>query len=139
MIERYILELLQKAVTANVAGTDAPPVKMLGRNFKVPASGKWWEVIYIPNNRPNEFWSEGKTYQGILRLILHWPQNDEGIYKAMDEVKRVADRFEKGTIYNNATQGVRVVLTDNADITSIIEQPPENLIPLTIRYNCFKI
>ena len=138
MIERYILEALQKAVTTAVTATGSPPVKYIGRN--TPSnSGKWWEIIYIPNNVENEFWDSGKTYRGIMRLILHWPQDDTGAYGALDEVKRVADAFKKGDISTDAGSHAVVRIMEHPNVLSIIEQPPEMLIPLTIRYTCFKV
>ena len=138
-MELYILKTLQKQITAAVAGTGAPPVKYLNTNFDPPSNGKWWEIVYIPNNVPNEFWSEGKTYQGIVRLILHWPQNNSGAYLAMQEVLRVSNYFNKGDKYQDEDENVIVRIQDHPDVTSIIEESPQLLIPLTIRYSCFKI
>lgn len=136
-VERYILEALQKGVTLAV-GTSIP-VKYVNTNFKAPSNGKWWEVVYIPNNVTDEFWDEGKTFQGVLRLILHWPQSNTGAYLAMDEMKRVADSFIKGNIYTDPLNQVRVKIQEHPNCTGVLEQSPEFLLPLTIRYSCFKI
>ena len=91
MIESKILNLLQKKVTEVVSNTY--PVKYINTN--IGNVDKFWEIVYIPNNIEDEFWSSGKTYRGILRLILHWPQDNKGVYKPMEEVERVANGFEK--------------------------------------------
>lgn len=138
-LNRYILEALQKAVTSAVTATGAPPVKYVNRN--APSGGKYWEVVYIPNDIDNEFWDAGKTYRGILRLILHWPQDDKGAYAALDEVDRVAKWFTVGKQMQDggAEPKVTVRVTSEPSIASVIEESPELLIPLTIRYECFKI
>lgn len=138
-IERYVLEALQKAALSAVAGTGSPPVKYVNRNFNPPSDGKWWEVVYIPNNIEGEFWNEGKTYRGVMRLILHWPQNDQGAYAMLDEVARVSNKIVKGTIYQDAGNNAYVRIIDHPNVSGVIEQPPENIAPLTIRYSCFKI
>lgn len=136
-VERYILEALQKAVTTAVGSS--PAVKYVGRNLTPPSNGKWWEIVYFPNNYEGEGWGEEKTYRGVLRLLLHWPMNNSGAYSAMDEVKRVGDYFNKGLLLKDPSNNVTVKISDNPNISSVIEEPPELLIPLTIRYTCFKV
>jgi hypothetical protein len=138
-IERYVVEALQKMVTNAVAGTGSPPVKYLGRNMNPPTDGKWWEVVYIPNNITNQFWDEGKTYRGALRLVLHWPQDDRGVYGPLDEVARVSDKIVKGAIYTDIGSNAFIRIIEHPDTSGVIEQPPENIMSLTIRYSCFKI
>lgn len=135
MIESKILNLLQKKVTEVV--NNVYPVKYINTNMK--AKDKFWEIVYIPNNIENEFWNEGKTYRGILRLILHWPQDNKGVYKPMEEVERVADGFEKGLELFDDVNSVKVSITDNPDCTNVIEDEGKLLIPLTIKYLCFKL
>ena len=135
MIESKIINLLQKKVTEVVG--KVYPVKYINTNMgKVD---KFWEIIYIPNNIENEFWAEGKTYRGILRLILHWPQDNKGIYKPMEEAERVADGFKKGLELFDDTNSVKVTVTDDANCTGAIEDEGKLLIPLTIKYLCFKL
>lgn len=136
-METYILKALQKKVTEAVGNTIH--VKYLNVNFTVPANGKWWEIVYIPNNVRDQFWAEGKTYQGVMRLILHWPQNSGGAYAAMEEVRRVSDFFNKGDKFQDPDENVTVKIQEHPDVTSVIEESPQLLIPLTIRYSCFKI
>lgn len=134
--ERYVLEALQKAV---IAANASVSVKYVGRTMATPSNGKWLEVVYIPNNLGREFWSEGKTYQGIMRLILHWPMNDEGPYSALDVLKAVADKFPLGSNFNDTGNNVIVRIVDHPNVSNVLEEPPNLLIPLTIKYACFKV
>lgn len=133
MIESKIVSLLQKQVTKAVNGLF--PVKYLNTNIEVTDS--FWEIVYIPNNIENEFWGKGKTYQGILRLILHWPADNTGIYTPLQEAERVAGEFSKGLeLFGD---DIKVIITDNPNLTSLNEDDGKLLIPLTIRYLCFKL
>ena len=136
--ERHVFEALQKAVTAAVAGTNSPPVKYLNRNFNPPSTGMWWEIIMIPNNIANEFWGSEETYRGILRLLLHSPQNDKGVYPLLDEVERVSQGFAKGSKFIDPASEVVVSVTDNPTIMGVYEEPPQIIAALTVRYSCFK-
>ena len=135
MIESKIINLLQKKVTEVV--NNVYPVKYINTNMK--AKDKFWEIVYIPNNIENEFWNEGKTYRGILRLILHWPQDNKGVYKPIEEAERVADGLKKGLELFDDKNKIKVTLTDNPDCTGVIEDEGKLLIPLTIKYLCFKL
>lgn len=133
--EKDIIKALQSKIVSVV--NNVLPVKYLNINFQIPDDGKWWEVVYIPNNVENEFWGKEKTYQGILRLVLHWPQNNEGIYKALEEMTRVAEGFDKGEILNFNDISLKIYETPST--TGILEEAPNLIIPLTIKYTCFTI
>lgn len=137
MIESTIIKLLQQRVTTAVDGKI--PVKYLGMNMKKPSNDKYWEVVYIPNNVENEFWGAGKTYRGMMRLLLHWPQNNKGIYEPTRELERVAGYFEKGIELQDSTTNTKVILTDNPDMGGVYEEEGYLLLVLTIRYQCFKM
>lgn len=135
MIESKILSLLQKKVTEIV--NNVYPVKYINTN--IGNVDKFWEIVYIPNNIENEFWDEGKTYRGILRLVLHWSQDNKGVYKPMEEVERVANGLKKGLELFDDVNSIKVSITDNPDCTNVIEDEGKLLIPLTIKYLCFKL
>lgn len=137
--ESKILEALQTAVMAAVGNSPNPPVKYVNVDFDPPSGQPWWEVVYIPNNVTGEFWSEGKTYQGVLRLILHWPQNNDGAYEPMNEVARIANQFQKGNKYADSGNAVNVKIQEHPNATGVIEDSPNLLLPLTVRYSCFKV
>lgn len=141
MTEKAILEALQKGVIAAVAATSlaATAVKYVGRNFTKPNDGKWLEVIYIPNNVTNEFWGSEKTHQGILRLILHWPMTDKGAYEAVTLIEAIAAYFTKGLKLVDPGSTVRINISENPNLMNVMEETPELLLPLSVRYNFFKI
>ena len=134
MIESKIIEALQKQAIKAV--NDNKCIKCLNVNYNPPSNKRWWEVLYFPANYENEYWGEGKTYRGMLRLILHWPQKNQGIYLPMEEAERVAEGFKKGTQLSDSTETVNVLITDNPNVTSIIEEESGLLIGLTIKYLC---
>lgn len=136
-MERYILEALQKATITAVNPT-ALPVKYLGRTFNPPSDGRWVEVLYFPNNVENEFLGDSKTYRGFFRLILHWGIDDAGVYTALEKAQEIANGFAKGSKFADLGNNVSVKIYDTPDISSVIEEAPELLIPITIRYIYFK-
>ena len=134
--EKNVIQALQKAVVSAVE--EVYPVKFVGRNAP-EHSGKWWEIVYIPDNVENEFWADGKTYRGILRLVLHWSQDDQGVEKALDEAARISLDFSKGSVFEDDGQEMQVRIVDHPNVLSVIEERSEMIIPLTIRYSSFKI
>ena len=137
MTESKIIKTLQAKALEVI---DDKNVKCVNINFNPPVDKKWWEIIYIPNNPENEFWSgQDKTYRGLFRLLLHWPQKSQGIYKPMEEVERVANGFPKDLELFSDDNSVKIIVTDTPNVTNIVEDRPQLLIGLTIKYTCFKI
>lgn len=137
MVESKIIKCLQ---TKALEVINDKNVKCVNINFNPPVDKKWWEIIYVPNNVEDEFWAdESKTYKGILRLILHWPQKSQGIYKPLEEAERVANGFPKNLELYSEDESVKVVITDTPDVTNIIEDRPQFMIGLTIKYTCFTL
>lgn len=135
MSETEIIKILQTEVTTAV--NNAFPIKYLNINID-PPEGKWLEIVYIPNNIENEFLDVGKTFRGVLRLVLHCPQDSTGVYSGMTEIEKIAEHFKKGSSFFNVA-GTKVQIVENPNVTNVIEESPELLIPLTIRYQCFKM
>jgi hypothetical protein len=138
-IERYILQALQIGIRSATSLPTSIPVKYVNTNFDARDVDKWWEVVYIPNNIENQYWDSGKTYRGILRLILHCTQNNTGAYDQMDIVDTMANAFKIGSIFEDPAKKVRVKITSEPTLMGVIEESPNFLLPLTIRYECFKI
>jgi hypothetical protein len=138
--EKHIIDALQQAVKTVVGtGSSIPKVKYLNTTFVPLADKPYWEIVYFPNNLPNEFWGDEKTYKGAMRLILHWPQDNKGAYLPMAEVARVATALAKGSVWKDSLNIVEVTIDDHPNATGVIEQSPENLLPLTVRYSCFRV
>jgi hypothetical protein len=135
MSELTIIKLLQKAVTP----LTTLPVKYLNTNFKPPENGKWWEVLFIPTDVPDTTLGNEQMFQGIFRLLLHWPQDNKGVYKALEEVDVMREGFKKGSRFDDVATNTTVSVRENPDVSSIVEESPNLLIPLTIKYHCYKI
>lgn len=135
IIESKILKCLQQKAIEVINDKN---VKCLNVNFNPPVDKKWWEVVYIPNNIEDEFWADSsKTYRGIFRLLLHWPQKSQGVYKPLEEAERVAAGFPKNLELFSEDGSVKVIITDTPDIKNVIEDRPQLMISLTIKYTCF--
>lgn len=138
MVEREILQALQTAtITAVEASTmNELPIKMLGRSFSPPNDQKYLEVVHIPNNIGGQYWGNEKTYRGLFRLILHWPNNDAGVYDPMNVLASIASHFGKDTILRNGSVSVKIL--ENPNLTGVIESGQETIFPLSMRYQCFR-
>ena len=137
MKESKILKCLQDRAIEIINDNN---IKCVNINFDPPVDEKWWEVVFIPNNVENEFWADSwKTYKGIFRLVLHWPQKNQGGYKPLEEVERVAEGFQKDLALFSSDGSVKVTITDTPNITTIVEDRPQLMISLTIKYTCFTL
>ncbi len=141
MTEKAILEALQKGVLAAVAASSEPTlsIKCAGISLTKPDNGKGWlEIVYIPNNITNEFWGNGKTHRGMMRLILHWQIDGKGAYPPMTLIQAIGGYFTKGLKLADVGNTVSVSINDNFNFLGILEEPPEVLYPISIRYQFFK-
>lgn len=130
-----IFETLQTAVKAAVAASTTPNmgVKFMGRTVAPPKDQKYLEVVLIPNNREGDFWGEEKNYQGIMRLILHWPVDDQGVYTPLNVVKSIASYFFNGQLLS----GVQIYAKPN--LMGVLEgEGGESLYPVSIRYRSYR-
>lgn len=134
MGDKDIIDALQKGVTAAVAASNntALPVKYLEVNFDKPDDGKWLEIVWIPNNDQGATWGDKVNYRGLLRLILHWPNNSGGIYAPLTLLGSVADYFHKGRLLS----GVQIY--EKADFTGALPEGNETLYPVSIRYQSYR-
>lgn len=140
MSEPAIIQALQTAVTAAVAASTSPtlPVKYLlvgstgGPTFTPPADRKWLEIVWLPNNRNGDFLGNEKNHRGILRLVLHWPNDGGGVYAPTLLLDSIGSYFHKGRLLS----GVQVYATP--DPAGIIEQANEVLFPISILYQSYR-
>lgn len=136
MYDGVILSILQEATIAAVAASVVGasfPVKYIGRTFEeIPDDQRWLEVVFIPNNRTNDYWGEEKNYQGLYRLVLHWPNDDAGAYNPYEVLASICAPFSKDVRLQNVT------ISANPDSGGELPQGTENLYPATIRYQCFR-
>lgn len=137
MIEQQILQALQTAVIAACAQSTIPtlPIKAIGRSFEPPNDQRYLEIVQIPNNITNEFWNESKTYRGMLRLILHWPIDDQGAYPPIATLQSIVSYFAKGKSLINGNVSVKI--TENPDFMGQIQGSPDTIYAVSVRYQCF--
>lgn len=129
-----ILKALQQGVTAAVAASTMPalPVSYIGVKFTKPDNGKWLELIFIPNNPEGDQWGEeAKSYRGIFRMVLHWPNDGAGVYRAGAVLASIADYFEVDRLLS----GVQI---SGKDITGVIFEGDETLMPVSLRYVSYR-
>lgn len=133
MYDIEILKVLQTAALDAVAASTMPalPVKPYGRTWVVPNDQKWLELVFIPNNR-EDYWGDEKNYTGMFRLILHWPNDDAGVYAPGAVITSIASYFAK----DRPLQNVRIY--DNPNSMGVLEEGSELLFPISIRYQCFR-
>lgn len=127
-----ILQILQETVKLAVAasGTPTMPIKFEGRTWKVPNDQKWIELVMIPNNPASTFWGDEKSYAGMYRIILHWPNDDEGAYVPGAVLASIVGYFSKELFLQN------VRIYDNPNFMGSIENGIETLYPVSLRYSC---
>ena len=138
MSDKFIYETIQKSVISAVEASvlSKLPIKHLGRTFIIPDDQKYLEIRVITNNNPKNYWGSEKVYQGQIRLILHWPILDEGVYEPLDVIGSIADFFTKtNTLRINE---IPLKVYENPNQTDVIEQDKELLFPVTIPYRSFK-
>ncbi len=140
--EHNIISALQKGVIAAIAQSSTPtlPVKYLltdsdatnDGGFVVPADQKWLELVWIPNNRTGDFLGGEMNYQGILRLVLHWPNKPTGVYAPLDLLGSISRFFTIG----KSLSGVQVYAIPRFDGT--VENGSENLLTVSIFYRSYR-
>lgn len=134
MDESAILKTLQTGVIAAVAASTLPsiPVMYVDTEQPKPDDQKWLEVVWIPNNRTGDFWGSEKNYQGILRLVLHWPNVQSGSYTPLALIGSITDYFK----VNRFLSGVEIY--EIPDFTGILRDGDERLYPASIMYRSFR-
>lgn len=134
-IEKQIIQALQQKVIAAVAASTIPtlPIKFLGVGFNPPDNQKWLELVFIPNNRSDATWGDEEYHRGIMRMILHWPNDGSGSYTPLDYIGAIGNSFTKGSKIG----GLLTVL-NKPKLMSPIEAGLEILYPLTVEYSLFE-
>lgn len=138
MIETDILKALQAAGIAAVAATGALPIMAIDRTFTPTTDapdGKYIEFVNIVNNRSGDYIDDSRIYQGIFRIILHWPIDDTGPYPAMTYLDQLASFFPKGKLLASGQAKVQIYEVPLA--SGSIVNGSELLFPLGLMYRCF--
>lgn len=135
-IERSILQALQQKVIAAVATSTMPtlPIKFVDVSFTIPNNQKWLEVIFIPNNAADITWGDEELNRGIMRLILHWPNNGAGAYAPLNLMASIAATFTK----SERIAGLLQILNKPKTMTTV-QQGSENWYPVSVEYSVFSL
>lgn len=134
MMDRAILQAVNDAVKLAVAASSVSEweaenrIRFAGRIYEPPQDQKYVEVVFIPGDGVDG-WGDTKTYDGMFRLVLHWPNNDEGAYEPMDVIASVASWFTNGKRFD----GVQTVGQPRG--MGMLENGTETLYPVGLRYN----
>lgn len=134
MEDDVILAALQDGVEAAVAASSMPtlPIKYLGRSWTPPNDQQWLELIFIPNNT-SDFWGSEQNYRGMFRMVLHWPNDDEGAYPPMQLLKSIASYFTKDRLLQ------KVQIYETPKLGGVLENGAETLYPASLRYQSFRL
>lgn len=135
-IEKSILQALQQKVIEAVAGSIVPtlPIKFVDVAFTIPNDQKWLELIFIPNNASDRMWGNEEVYRGILRLVLHWPNNGAGAYKPLSLISSILSSFSKDEKIGGLLQ-----LLNKPKLMTTVQSGSENWYPATIEYTVFSL
>lgn len=132
--EESILRALQGGVTAAVAASSTPnlPVSYVGVNFTTPDDQKWLEIVWLPNNVQGGLDGEAKNHRGILRLLLHWPNDGAGVYRPLAVIESIGAYFTNGLLLSN------VQIYSKSDLTGVLQDGDDTIYPLSIRYQSYR-
>jgi hypothetical protein len=132
--EESILRALQAGVTAAVVASSTPtlPVSYVGVGFTVPNDQRWLEVIWLPNNIQGSFWGDEKNHRGILRLLLHWPNDGSGAYRPLAVIESIGAYFTNGLLLSN------VQIYSKGDLTGVLQDGDDVIYPLSIWYQSYR-
>lgn len=133
-MNKEIIQAFQQKVLA--IDLDGLPVKALGRTFEIPQDQKYIEIIHIPNDGDDRYIANEKMFQGIFRLVLHWPNNDEGTYPPTDIIDLLEPYFSKNNLLFFGSN--RLEFYQRPKFLGAIEAGQEMIYPLSVAYRCFK-
>lgn len=132
-----VLRVLQNGVKDAVAQSIVPniPINFIGRNFNKPNDQKWLELVWIPNNQ-DLYYGEETLFQGIFRLVLHWPKNDAGVYSPLDTIASIAAYFQKSRPLQD--DRISLQIYQKPLTGGMIPEDAENLFPASMSYRSFQ-
>lgn len=137
--ETDVIQSLQTSVIAAVAGSTKPtlPVKYLNvTDERVPVppddGSEWLELIWIPNNPPDQTWGDEKVYRGIFRMLLHWPNDGSGSYSATALMESIKSYYRKDML-----MGQKLKLLNQPRLSSVGDPSTELLLVVSLEYSSF--
>ena len=135
-IDKDILQALQQKVIAAVAASTFPTlaIKFADVAFTIPNNQKWLEIIHIPNNPSDVTWGDEEFHRGIMRLVLHWPNNGAGAYAPLELMASISASFTK-----SEKIGGLLRLLNKPKSMSTVNNGFENWYPVTVEYSVFSL
>jgi len=132
-----VLRVLQDETKAAVAQSIAPnlPIEFIGVTFIPPDDMKYVECVFIPNNQDN-YWGDETLFQGIFRLVLNWPKNNQGAYDPFDVIGSIASHFKKTTPLHGATISLQIY--QKPVVGGMLPEESANLFPATMSYRSYQ-
>lgn len=107
------------------------PIKAPGRTFVPPTNQKYIELVMIPENGADT-WGNEKQFAGIIRIILHWKNDDAGIIPPSLVCEAIIAALPKDTTFTYGA--ARLVISTVPVQMQPLEDGHESLYPVTFRY-----
>lgn len=132
------IDVLRGIIGAAVSAIGSSfPIQAPGRVFTKPNDGKYIELILIEDDNSNETWGNEELFSGDIRLILHWPLDDTGIYSPATEIVTLKGFFPKGRriVYGDAN----LLISDVPRTINAVEGDTDMLYSLVVPYQFFHV
>jgi hypothetical protein len=116
-------------------GSPPLPIAMPGRQFRPPASGKYLEATFMPNQPgpPLIPFGSADRHQGLLQIAVYWPV-DEGHVTPLDIAGNVVKAFRRGTVI--ASGALRIHIYETPWASQPIQEASTVEVPVTIPWTC---
>lgn len=138
MTDAAVLKTLQDAVKLAVAASNTPvlPIKFIGRIWEPPVNGgAYLELVFIPNNLDN-YWNDETLFQGIFRMVLHQPLDDQGAYTPLGNIASIASFFKKSTPLHG--ENITLQIQQKPLVGGMIPTDTSNMFPASLSYRSFQ-
>lgn len=114
-----------------LSGATSLPLKMPGRIFTPPNDQKYIEVLKLSNDFERT-WGAEKVFQGFVRVIVHWPNDDSGIVSPISLCETIVNLFPKGLFLAHGLAMLQVA--ESPVILDPIYGGQETLYPVSFAY-----
>lgn len=115
----------------SVGAVAADDIKWPGVDFTKPTDRRWLEVTIFKNTNGQDTWGDETYRQGILQIAVVDPLL-EGEVPMLAILSQYQDAFIKGTVLTSGNETVKFERVPS--ITSLLDSPYGNVLPLSIPY-----
>lgn len=129
---------VQRAIVGAVISAigSSYPIKAPGRVFT--GAAPYIELHVINDNNGNETWGNEQLFSGDIRVILHWPIDDSGVYSQLDALANIKAQFPKGRRIRYGA-AANLLISDTPRIIDRIEGGADILFPLIVPFQYYHI